>query len=382
MERITIFLVLFLASCSLVAQTTYGTNAGTQGGNTASYFGHQAGRIATAQHNSFLGYRSGYNNTTGKNNTFAGSLSGLKNSTGSRNTYIGNYSGYYSTTGNNNTAVGVYAGYRNTTGTKNTYLGNSAGFKNITGTGNVFIGNQAGYFQTGNNKLFIDNSTTNAPLIYGDFASNEVKVNGDFEANKLTVNKNICLPNAIKEHTGNVFLGGDAIAQEGMRLFGGSINSGEYSGGFIDVASDNLEQGLRFRVNIAGTGIFEERMMIKANGKVLIGTTKIPTPGTYKLFVEEGILTEKVKIANVSSSDWADYVFADDYELNSVQEVEAFINENKHLPNVPSAKEVSENGINVAEMDATLLRQIEELWLHVIELKKENAELKAKVEGH
>jgi len=102
----------------------------------------------------------------------------------------------------------------------------------------------------------------------------------------------------------------------------------------------------------------------------------VTTPSGYKLYVDDGILTEKVKVATVGSSEWADYVFEEDYDLNSTEEVETFIKENKHLPNVPSAKEVSENGVEMVEMDATLLRQIEELWLHVIELKKENTELK------
>jgi len=118
-------------------------------------------------------------------------------------------------------------------------------------------------------------------------------------------------------------------------------------------------------------------LQIKDSGEVSIGD--VSTPAGYKLFVEEGILTEKVKIAAVNSADWADYVFAEDYNLNSIQEVERFIKKNNHLPNVPSAEEVSENGFNVAEMDATLLRQIEELWLHMIELKKENEELRTEI---
>ncbi len=103
--------------------------------------------------------------------------------------------------------------------------------------------------------------------------------------------------------------------------------------------------------------------------KVSIGN--VTTPDGYKLYVEDGILTERVKVATVGTADWADYVFEEDYDLNSVEEVESFVKANKHLPNVPSAKEVSEKGIDMVEMDATLLRQVEELWLHVIELNKE-----------
>jgi len=99
----------------------------------------------------------------------------------------------------------------------------------------------------------------------------------------------------------------------------------------------------------------------------------------YGLYVGKGILTEKVKVAPRDDAFWSDYVFEEDYDLNTIEEVEGFIKKNKHLPNVPSAKEVSKKGIDVAEMDATLLRQIEELWLHMIELKKENDALKTEV---
>jgi len=119
--------------------------------------------------------------------------------------------------------------------------------------------------------------------------------------------------------------------------------------------------------------------ILKSNGKVRIGNSSFATPGDYKLYVEKGILTEKVKVAGISTSDWADFVFEEDYDLNSTAEVEDFINQNGHLPNVPSALEVSKNGVDMVEMDATLLRQIEELWLHLIELKKENEALKIEV---
>ena len=75
-----------------------------------------------------------------------------------------------------------------------------------------------------------------------------------------------------------------------------------------------------------------------------------------------------------------DYVFDDDYELCSLTEVEKYINENHHLPEVPSEAEVKNNGFNLAEMDALLLKKIEELTLYMIEMKKENEELKSKVE--
>jgi hypothetical protein len=115
------------------------------------------------------------------------------------------------------------------------------------------------------------------------------------------------------------------------------------------------------------------RMTISPTGQVVIGSTATPTG--YNLFVEKGILTEKVKVAVKTTSDWSDFVFEKNYKLTPLQELEVFINKNKHLPGIPSAQEVVDNGINVAEMDAKLLQKIEELTLYMIEMKKENEKL-------
>lgn len=87
------------------------------------------------------------------------------------------------------------------------------------------------------------------------------------------------------------------------------------------------------------------------------------------------------KSAFVTVDGWADYVFNSDYKLKPLMEVENFIKENNHLPDVPSEKEVLENGVSLGEMDAILLQKIEELTLYMIEVKKENEELKKEVEN-
>ena len=89
------------------------------------------------------------------------------------------------------------------------------------------------------------------------------------------------------------------------------------------------------------------------------------------MYVQNGILTERVKIATVDTPDWADYVFEPDYEMRSLEEIKAFVKENKHLPNVPSAKDVNENGYELQIMDSKLLEKIEELYLLTIELNEE-----------
>jgi len=162
-----------------------------------TFVGHQSGMGATnSESNTYIGAFSGTLNADGDNNTFVGSNSGSKN-TGYSNTFVGSYAcGYNAGNGYYNTFLGNLAGSTNTTGYKNLFLGRSAGEANatgynnvyigeytgganISGFGNVFLGNRAGSAETGSNRLYIDNSNTTSPLIYGDFANNRVVINGN-----------------------------------------------------------------------------------------------------------------------------------------------------------------------------------------------------------
>lgn len=136
--------------------------------------------------------------------------------------------------------------------------------------------------------------------------------------------------------------------------------------------------GIRFHRGFSSTGGFlsfstdagYERMRITTSGNVGIGTLN----PSQKLEVNGTIKTKEV---NVTTSGWADYVFRPEYTLKPLSEVEAFIAQNGHLPNVPSEKEVLENGVNLLEMNVKILEKVEELTLYLIELKKEVKELKA-----
>lgn len=113
-----------------------------------------------------------------------------------------------------------------------------------------------------------------------------------------------------------------------------------------------------------------EKLRIKSNGDVGIG---VSDPQGYKLAVGGSMIAESIKVKTLSN--WPDYVFEKTYDLQPLTEVEQFIKEKKHLPDVPSAKEVQEQGVALGEMNAILLRKIEELTLHVIALKKENEKI-------
>jgi hypothetical protein len=98
--------------------------------------------------------------------------------------------------------------------------------------------------------------------------------------------------------------------------------------------------------------------------------------------VKGGILTEKVKVAlAVAGTDWADYVFEPSYKLMPLEDVESFTKENKHLPNVPSADEMVNSGLDVAQTSKMFMEKIEELTLYMIELNKEVKSLKAENEA-
>lgn len=122
---------------------------------------------------------------------------------------------------------------------------------------------------------------------------------------------------------------------------------------------------------------------IKVSGKVGIGgVTTITFPSTspyanYNLFVKGGIASDEVRVA--LNATWADYVFAKDYNLKPLAEVEAFITKNKHLPNVPSAAQVKEEGINVGDMARIQQEKIEELTLYIIAQNKRIEALEAKM---
>lgn len=88
--------------------------------------------------------------------------------------------------------------------------------------------------------------------------------------------------------------------------------------------------------------------------------------GGYRLSVAGKIRAEEVKVC----TGWADFVFADDYSLASLSEIEQYLKENKHLPDIPSEAEVLENGIELGAMDAKLLQKVEELTLYAIEQNK------------
>lgn len=123
----------------------------------------------------------------------------------------------------------------------------------------------------------------------------------------------------------------------------------------------------------------QEILLLKSSGKVVIGdTSQITTPGNYNLYVQNGILTERVKVSLKTTAEWSDDAFSNTPKLESVA---TSIQDNSHLVDMPSAMELVNNGYELKAMDAKLLQQIEWLWQHLISLDAENKILKAEIQS-
>jgi hypothetical protein len=161
--------------------------------------------------------------------------------------------------------------------------------------------------------------------------------------------------------------------------------SDSYSLGLMGVVDDlSLDQGsipmIRFDARSSSAPLINrplfswgsftnDYMTMLASGNIGIGTT-VPKE---RLSVNGNIRAQQVK---VEMENWPDYVFEESYQIPSLKETEAFVKLNKHLPGVPKAKEIEEDGLSLGEMNRILMQKVEELTLHMIRLDKENEELK------
>lgn len=134
-----------------------------------------------------------------------------------------------------------------------------------------------------------------------------------------------------------------------------------------------------------GIGTANPIASLTVKGNALIGDPgviiKSKLASGYRLYVQDGILTEKITIASSSSTKWADYVFNNDYKLKPLNELEEYVKINNHLPNIPSAEDVAKNGIDVGNINAKLLEKIEELHLYIFQLEKRIKEIELKTKN-
>ena len=153
--------------------------------------------------------------------------------------------------------------------------------------------------------------------------------------------------------------------------FGASDNGGAQAG--IYVRTDgSYGSKMYFSTTNAYVSGSKTAMMLDESGNLGIGTT---SPND-KLEVNGTIRSKKVK---VEASPWPDYVFSPNFKLRTLNELEAFIQQNQHLPEVPSAQEIEINGQDLGDIQVVLLKKIEELTLYLIQENKENSNLKEQI---
>jgi hypothetical protein len=128
-----------------------------------------------------------------------------------------------------------------------------------------------------------------------------------------------------------------------------------------------------------GVGTYTPNAKLHVNGStgILVGGNAARIATGYSVSVDGKIMAEEVTVQN--STSWPDYVFAHDYKLMPLDELEKSINQHKHLPNIPAAAEVEKNGISLGDMNRRLMEKVEELTLYIIDLNKKNNALTEKV---
>lgn len=309
-----------------------GGRAGIISSQGAVYLGYSAGNTDVTKANIAIGKFSLNANTTGFDNTAVGTNALVSNTSGAANVAVGGGALQFNISGTSNMALGSFA-LRNVLGHFNTGIGHYVGFQ-TTGDRNTLIGSYAGNAKSGSDNVYIG---------YGAGAVNTDPSHPTTtsESGMLYISNNVGSNPLIKGNFSNKLL---------------RINVGSSSG----------TSGTTSTAGHLAIGNFDSG-------------TPMAIPAGYRLVVEEGILTEKIKVALKSSSvggDWADYVFDENYKVMTLDAVEKYIKENKHLPNVPSTEEMLANGSDLIKTDAKLLEKIEELTLYMIDMNKQLKELK------
>lgn len=314
MKTLKIIVLMLLTANLIFAQstTTTGVDAG-QSGNNSSYFGYQAGMSSSAAQCTYVGANAGKNTIPNSYNNTAIGYGALENPTGSYcsgNVAIGVGAGQTHNSGRDNLFIGAYTG--GTGGSENVLIGGSAGRNFTSGASNLAIGRSA----------LGQATTATRNIAIGEQAGSSLQTG-----------------------VGNIFIGrkaGTGLTNINYQLYVGNA-------GFGPLVYGDLQ-----------------------TKQLAIGTSDLPidTDGTpFTLAVNGRTITEEVQVK--LKVNWPDYVFAEDYDLMTLTDLETTIKTLGHLPGVPSAEEVEENGHALGKMDAILLEKVEELTLHLIDMSKD-----------
>lgn len=206
------------------------------------------------------------------------------------------------------------------------------------------------------NTTIVGNLTLNKLM---DFSTREINANSTLRGLTINVNSHPTNGSSIEMYAKD---NADATRKGSIRF----------------ISHGNSGEGMVFLNYDPAISTWKCTMTITNDNKVYIGNVKPSGQfANYAFGVDGNIVCKR---AVVQITDWADFVFKPDYKLMPLAEVETFVKQNHHLPNIPSKKDVLEKGMDVSEMNKLLLQKIEELTLYMIELKKENQLIKTKLE--
>lgn len=228
----------------------------------------------------------------------------------------------------------------------------------------------------------LDNNQGTGKILQSDAAGNASWVNPEWKvvADRLITNHIV----GIRITQGDIIYGEFQIGKE-FTISGAGINDNKiiasnlywqqrdqtriFDGSASSIGFDDNTGNITFNTappGLADDPIIWQSMTFTNQGQLGIGTTDL---GGYTLAVAGKIRSTELVIENLT--EWYDCVFEEDYQLPSLSEIETFVRQNKHLPEVPSEADVKANGIALGEMNAILLKKIEELTLHVIQQQKQ-----------
>ncbi|MCP9754964.1 hypothetical protein EGI26_07340 [Lacihabitans sp. CCS-44] len=304
-------------------------------------------------------------------NTFIGAYSGWKTYSNSGNAYVAP-----SATNRYNTGFGYESLKELTTGEWNLAVGVSAMENSVNVSQNVAIGANSLRFTSGSFNMAVGTNALGAPGNTGSL-NMALGINSLLD---LTTGSNTMAIGANagrgKNGDNNIYIGSNA----GYTSTTSTENNQLYIQNSSVANTTPLIKG-DFALNTL-------KINSKTTGFLAVGDwdalTPMPTPSGYRLIVQDGILSEKIKVAlRTSSTDWADYVFEPEYKakMMKLEDVEKFTLKNKHLPNVPSADQMVKEGLDVGKTSKMFMEKIEELTLYMIELDKEVKALKAENEA-
>ena len=382
-----------------------------------SFFGYNAGLAnTTGSRNIFIGYESGYSNTYGSDNLILGNRAGYSNLLGINNVFMGNEAGYSNTGGSANMFFGYQSGYENTTGDHNTFIGYQSGHLNEEGFYNVYIGYQSGYtsgidgIYKNYRNVFIGpfagySSSGVGESVYIGYDAGRYNVNGarnTFVGGNSGENNTVGYDNSFYGNASGEFSKGVANTYIGSAA--GWSDTASYRCTYVGVRAGQAMVAQSFRNTFVGgwagqnktagnqntligfgagqdSGIGFGNVFLgymagkneQGSNKLYIDNWETSTPLIYGNFSNDSIIINgdfHVE-GNVTATGTIvpDYVFENDYYLESIEEHAYYMWNKKHLPALKSAKEIEQAGrINMNERREQMLEELEKAHIYIEQL--------------